>query len=230
MSLYKLCCFLECFPATLIIPNRADNFSYPNKLNYIKNITIATTVIYNCSVLHTNISTWTLERIDPLTDETLAYINISRFRGSNTSRLFMPNGTLSYGLYKFTFNFTIITNDETVGPYISTIFDYIRIMPTGFVVSGFNINYGELPQTELVVGPTDTLAFIPAFYSYDSDSLTNPKVLNYEFYCILADLNPAPSASNVSLNFTNDIYWINPNAPLTKEQLDAEDTCFKDES
>lgn len=216
----------ECFPATLIIPNQAINFSYPNKIDYIKNITIDTIIIYNCSVPLTNISTWTLEEIDPLTNEVLQYINITSNPTANQSNLRVKNGSLKYGLYKFTFNFTIITNDETAAPFISIIYDYIKVVPTGFIVSGFDIAFGDMPITSLNVGPTDTIAFIPAFFSYDSDALSDPKILDYQFYCYLADID-IDLNSNETLNFTNSIYWINPNADLTNEQLNAEGSCIK---
>ena len=178
--------------------------------------------------MHTNISTWTLQQIDPLTEELLAYINITKLPTYNTSNLFMSNGSLTYGLYKFIFNYTIITNDETVGPYIATTFTYVKIRPTGFIVSGSETFYGEVPQTSFTITFSDSVAYIPAYFSYDMDALTDQKVLTYNFYCILADINTL--SSNASVDFSTDLYAVKPSQPITPEQMEAKDTCFKDES
>lgn len=157
-------------------------------------------------------------------------INITSNPTSSLPRILIRNGSLRYGLYKFAFNFTIITNDETAPPYTSVIIDYIRIIPTGFIISGFEIGFAELPQSTLTVNPIDTVALIPAFFSYDVDFLTDSKTLDYLFFCKLVDVDQQIDLNtNHSNNFTNDIYRIFPNVPLTKEQLEAEDTCFKQE-
>ena len=178
--------------------------------------------------MHTNISTWTIERIDSLTGELLAYINITKLPTSKTSKLLISNGSLTYGLYKFIFNYTIITNDETVGPYIATTFTYAKIRPTGFIVSGEELDFGEIPGTSYTLSFSDTVAYIPAYFSYDMDALTDQKMLTYNFYCILADINPP--TSNSSIEMTNELYSLLPGKSLTPEQMEAKDTCFKDES
>jgi hypothetical protein len=178
--------------------------------------------------MHTNISTWTLQQVDRLTSEILAYINITKYPTSNTSSLWMPNGTLSYGFYKFTFNYTIITNDETAKPFIATTFTYVRIRPTGLFVSGFGVDWGELPITSFTYSFSDTIALIPAYFSYDMDGLTDQKMLTYNFYCMLDDINHL--STNVSKTFNTNLYAVKQGEPITPEQMEATDTCFKDES
>lgn len=207
----------------------AYNYSLANRIEFVNNVTLTTYITSNCSCPYTNISRYTIQEIDPLTEELIRSINITGFPSSNTASLFLPNGTLKYGLYKFTFNFTIITNDETAAPFVSIIDEYIKIVPTGFVVSGFEIVEGEMPQTTFTVSPTDTIAFIPAYFSYDIDGLSDSKSLDYKFYCILVDENYDLINPNITLNFTNDLYWISPKDALNREQLEAENTCFKQE-
>lgn len=123
-----------------------------------------------------------------------------------------------------------MTNDETVGPYIATISTYVKLRPTGFIVSGFDINYGDLPQTVSTVFPTDTVAYVPAYFSYDMDALTDQKTLEYQFFCILADIEAPTQSSNVSLNFATELYSIKNGKPITLDQFESPDTCFKDDS
>lgn len=201
----------------------------PNKVKYIKNVTINVWITYNCSCPNTNISTWTVEEIDQQTGEKIRTVNLYKNPTVKTPDLFIRNGTLKYGLYRFTFNFTIVTNDETAPPFTSIIIEYIKIIPTGFTISGFEIREGDPPKKLVVVSPTDTVAFIPAYFSYDVDRLSDSKQLFYNFYCILVDENYDTLYSNVTLNFTTSLYKINPDQPLTADQLDAEDTCFKTE-
>lgn len=120
----------------------------------------------------------------------------------------------------------MVTIDETVSPFIATVTQYVRVVPTGFIVSGFPVSFYEIPETYSEPLPFDTVSFIPAFYSYDTDALVNEKTLYYKFYCMLVDMN-APV--NATANITNELYYINPKSDLTPEQLEADDTCFKNE-
>lgn len=218
---------IDCFPATLIVDNYSPNFSVPFQIPYILNVSAHTTVIYNCSLPNlTNISAWTVSRADPLTGEVLQTYNLSSspFAISNKTSIFFSNGTFKYGLYKFFYNFTLITTDETVSPFISTVTHYIKVVPTGFIVSGFPVGFWDMPETSFTFGPFDSLSFVPAFYSYDADFLVNQKTLFFSFYCTIADLN---GASANTTNYTSDLYYMNPNGELTDEQLAADDTCFK---
>ena len=187
------------------------------------NITAQTTVIYNCSVVHTNLTQWTVSRIDPLTEEILTIYNLTNNPTQNQTSIFFANGTFKYGLYKFFFNFTLITTDETVSPFVATVTHYIKVVPTGFIVSGFPVGFFEMPQTSYTIGPFDSISLVPAFYSYDADALVNQKTLFFKFYCMIADFSGITNTTNT----TSDLYLMNPNGQLTDEQLAAEDTCFK---
>lgn len=62
------------------------------------------------------------------------------------------------------------------------------------------------------------------------DGLTDSKTIDYQFYCKLADVNEDLIVTNTTSNFTTDLYRIFPGeTKLTQEQLDASDTCFKQE-
>lgn len=184
-------------------------------------------MIYNCSVPHKNISQWSLDQIDLLTGESIKSFNLSKNPTQNLTNILILNGTLKYGVYRFFYNFTLVTNDETAEPFTATVIQYVRVVPTGFIVSGFPVTFFEMPQTIYTVGPFDSLSFIPAFYSYDADVLVNEKALYYKFYCQLVDANELSNSNSNSSNMTTELYRIDHKNELTPEQLSAEDTCFK---
>ncbi len=209
----------------MIVTNYAPNYSVPYRHNFIQNISIITQIIYNCTVRQTNITQWSLYQYDPLTGERLIQFNLSSNPTSVLPNLNIKNGTLKYGFYEFTLNFTLITTDETVSPFVAILTTYIRVVPTGFIVSGFPIDWGELPMTFFTVSPSDSISFIPAFYSYDTDDLAFGKTLYYQFYCMLVDKIPKTNLTN---NITDELFSVKPNVDLTTDQLNSGDTCFKD--
>jgi len=207
------------------VDNYAPNYSEPFKIPYILNVTAHSQVIFNCSVPLTNVTLWTLTQIDPLTGENIQYFNLTQNPTANKTSILISNGTLKYGLYKFFFNFTLITTDETVDPFVATVTHYIKVVPTGFIVSGYPLPFLSMPTTDYTLGPFDSVSLIPAFYSYDADFLVNRKTLYYKFYCMLADIVPTANSNNT--NITTDLYWMNPNGELTEEQINSDDTCFR---
>lgn len=73
--------------------------------------------------------------------------------------------------------------------------------------------------------PLDAIPFLPALYSIDANGVVSPSTLQYSYYCILADVDTVQPN-----NFNQPLYLIQPNIPLTQEQIHAPDTCFKSSS
>lgn len=205
-----------------------------NEIEYTKNITLTTKVIPDCPCSYTVTSVWTIQEIDSSTGVLISDVSISNNPSITTSlqlstdqqsymaKLNLLNGTLKYGLYKFTYAFTIKTNDLVNNTLSSSIFTFVKVIPSGFIVSAFDTQNGFIKiNTSISLGLSDSVAFIPAFYSYDLDNLLDPNSLIYNFYCILAAKNTNPN------NFNQDLYSVKVGEELSQTKISSLDTCFK---
>jgi hypothetical protein len=98
---------------------------------------------------------------------------------------------------------------------LSYNYTYFKIVPTGFFLAALN------SSNSLTIGLSDSLLFMPVYYSYDLDKLTDPSLLDYNFYCILINKNQSMN------NFNQNLYSIKPNVDLTNDQIQSYETCFK---
>lgn len=168
----------------------------------------------NCSCYFIITSKW---RIFKINDTLYTEITLQSNPTATTSNLILSNRMLKYGLYKVEYNINIKVNNPI---RINSTQDlYIKIIPTGFIVSAFD--NGISVNNKLTVGILDTISFIPAFYSYDLDNLTESSSLDYNFYCILRNNN-----SILTNDFNQNLYQLKPNVELTQEQLNSPTNCF----
>ena len=198
------------------------NFDQPTVLHYTEEITIISDVNFKCPCMCAkNCATtflWKIYLIDDYTGDNIKEINVLTNEMSAFPNISLPNGTLAYGLYKFILTVNLIVVEST-SSFVTTSFTYIRIIPTGFYLSGFkNLN---LTTNKLNVGFLESISFIPVFFSYDKDGLSDPNSLTYKFYCVLID------KGQVRDDFDQSLYLIQPDVPLTAEQFNSQNTCFK---
>lgn len=181
-------------------------------------INIQTALNCTCSIFWTK--KWIINSIDSVgnvPNQTMQSINSTDSFLSVT----INNETLNYGLYRFVYEFQIITDNRYSFLTVNTTF--FRIIPNRFKVLAFDNRTIQL-SNRLVIGQNEHLSFLPAYYSYNPDYYIDPNSLSYDFYCILTDFN---AVINKSALINNTLYLIRPNATLSQEELNSPDTCFK---
>ena len=192
-------------------PNRPITFKFPNSFSLTANAT------YNCSYLNFPVTyQWSVYKIDPSTKNFLQNVSFNSTIQMNLTNLFIPNATLSYGYYQVIFQAKVsLSSIQTISKATS----FIQVLSADFLISAFNY------AVNLSVDPLEAISFVPAFYSADPNGLVDPSNLNYNYYCILADIKTVQES-----NFNQPIYSIQPNVGLTQDQINAVDTCFKSPS
>ena len=185
----------------------------------IETIKINTSYLIDC--ICSNLTLKSLWRIYSINETISSFTEITIANNSSLTQptLQILNKTLKYGLYKIVYNLTVIATNRIAIVSIKT--GYIRIIPSGFVLLGFESS----ATNTLQIGFLDTIVFIPVFYSFDRDGFINSNSLDYNFYCILT--NKGWSTPN---DFNQSLYSILPNVDLTEEQKKSTETCFKSTS
>jgi hypothetical protein len=174
-------------------------------------------VTFNCSNIIFPVSyQWIVKKIDPTTKQFLQNVVFNSTIPINSTNLFIPDATLSYGYYQVIFQAIVSLS------YIQTVSNstsYIQVEPASYVITAFN------QEINLSVDPLQSISFVPAFYSIDPNGIVDPKSLNYNYYCILINVNTVQAS-----NFNQAIYAIQQNVDLTQDQINSESTCFKSTS
>ena len=149
---------------------------------------------FECQIDFTNSKSWQVEKIDSNTGAPINLVDLA----SNPTRthaelVFSPN-TLTYGLYKVSYQVTIESSLATLSSQALT---YIKVVPTGINV--FVFKYG---MQELSFGYEQEIEISPVLYSIDYDQLVDINSLSFTFSCRKIDVN-APDAANNKISFDN---------------------------
>ncbi len=184
-----------------------------------------TQINHNCSFQYTTYYQWEINEINKLNGSFISNLSLSSNPTFNLDYLNITNGSLKYGLYKFIFNFYLISIDNPTLILQSNAFCYIKIISSGYKLSAFNSDIAS--DFKLTVGLLDTIAFFPVFYSQDFDNLIMFNQLSFNYYCILEDLNTDLLQIK---SFDDNLHLIKPNEAMTNEQINSLDTCFKTKS
>lgn len=184
-----------------------------------------------CIAFCNSSQSWVLSEIDPYSGVTLRTIDYNSIASVSLNSLTLFKAKLKYGVYKLGFSLALnVLQKDVFGLFLSApkvvltsyTESYFKIVPTGFVLAAFNSDlFQNSSSNQLVVGILDSISFVPVFFSYDLDNLTDSNSLEYNFYCCLVSKN------QVLNNFNQSLYSIVPDVELTSEQIESENTCFK---
>lgn len=166
---------------------------------------------------------WELNEINPLNGNITNTINLESNPTYNLDYFNITNGSIKYGLYKFTIRLNLIPLNNPTLVLKSSAYSYVKIISSGYILSAFNQDIAI--DNKLSIGLLDTIAFVPAFYSKDLDNLVIFNQLSYNYYCILEDLN-----TNLQKSFDDDLHSIKPDTAITNDQMNSDETCFKSKS
>ncbi len=139
----------------------------------------ANPVLFDFPGAYTPSYSWTIYEINSTTQSVIRQVDLSANPTSATMQLKLLAKTLTYGLFRVSFQFTAtMTNpDNSVSSQKSST--YVLVKPSGFIVA-------SLPNdiSSFKIGTAQSLTLNPAAYSYDLDSLANMSLMSYVFYCM----------------------------------------------
>ena len=98
-----------------------------------------------------------LNSIDSATHSILKVVDLSNNPSTSSSELYIPENTLTYGLYEVIYEVNVTM---TVDPYInftSSGYSYFKIVPTGLAINGI-----ENGITSLFIGSNQEFYLTPA--------------------------------------------------------------------
>jgi hypothetical protein len=105
----------------------------------------------------------------------------------NYADLVLQPQTLSYGLYRIVFTVTMIATDCS-----ASSFTYIRIIPSGLVLSSLKLSQPMYGGTiEITVGQNQQIQFDPYLFTYDIDNVAVITSLTFKYACQLIESNIA---------------------------------------
>jgi hypothetical protein len=135
---------------------------------------------------------WTVYEIFSNNLSTIRQVDLSGNPSAATANLMLLANTLTYGLFRISFQATLSMSTPVVTASSSSADTFVRVSPTGLSVS-------SLPSglSATVIGRSQAVTLNPGAYSLDLDSLADMTKLSYTFLCMKVHRN------NTQLNYTS---------------------------
>ena len=206
-----------CFNPILSITNRSSLFYSPTIYNRSNLFFIETTTVINCTDNLNNTKTWFIYKTDPLSGARGAQVKLTNNPTVNYAEIVIQPNSLSYGLYRFLYQVSM-SGPNTVA-FMNQIDTYIKIIPSGIVVSAFNNGLNEIRR-----GLSQNIVLDPVTNSYDLDNLISTSALNFKFYCQILDDGIARGFSYLTLHTKIDLLMFKKNPSLSNSIF----SCFND--
>jgi hypothetical protein len=145
-------------------------------------ITIVGVTKIRCST-NLNQKEWTIFQVVNSNDEQQIFIKNNPT--INYADLVLQPQTLSYGLYKIFFS---VSMTQTI--YSSFAFTYIRIIPSGLVLSTLKLSQPMYGGTiEITRGQNQKIQFNPYLFTFDIDNVAVITTLSFKYSCQLIESN-----------------------------------------
>jgi hypothetical protein len=162
----------------------ADAFSTsiakPTKKWRLSTFSVYVKTWFNCSETYQPVYKWSLSQVDSA-DKVISSIDLSGHESASTPQLTIAAFWLDYGIYRFTYNATMIITNQTTP--VSTTVDaslniYVQIEATSLSLFGLpnGVNYVQL-------GSKQSITLAPRLYSYDLDGVIPIDLLTLKYYC-----------------------------------------------
>jgi hypothetical protein len=140
-----------------------------------------TTINSSSSLL--NQKEWTIYQVINVEKEQQIFINNNPT--INYADLVLQPQTLSYGLYRIVFTVTMIATDCS-----ASSFTYIRIIPSGLVLSSLKLSQPMYGGTiEITRCQKQIIQFDPYLFTYDIDNVVVITSLTFKYACQLIESN-----------------------------------------
>ena len=174
------------------------------------------TIYIQCSSSLLNQKEWTIYQVINVEKEQQIFINNNPTL--NYADLVLQPQTLSYGLYRIVFTVKMANI-----VFSNLAFTYIRIIPSGLVLSSLKLSQPMYGGTiEITRGQNQQIQFDPYLFTYDIDNVVVITSLTFKYACQLIESNIAhgyPLQPGTNETIYLDEFKTNPS-------LSQLNTCF----
>jgi hypothetical protein len=179
-------------------------------------IQVMSEIYISCYSSLLNQKEWTIHQVINVDKEQQIFINNNPT--INYADLVLQPQTLSYGLYRIVFTVKMANI-----VFSNLAFTYIRIIPSGLVLSSLKLSQPMYGGTiEITVGQNQQIQFDPYLFTYDIDNVAVITSLTFKYSCQLIESNIAhgyPLQPGTNKTIYLDEFKTNPS-------LSQLNTCF----